>query len=250
MTAVARSAPDGYRLVVTSGGSIAIASNFRKVGYDAERGLVPVAMIERTPCVIAVDASLPVKNLAELVKYSKEKPGGLSYGNSGPGSVFWAAGEILRHKSGANMVSVPYQGAILTARAIRAGEIEMGIADLTAVMSLVQMSFVQEGKIRILAVTDSTRSSLLPDIPTVSETIPGLGLNAWIGVLAPRGTPPQIVDQLNAGINEALRMPDVRQRFLNAGLEPWIMSRQEMAQFVSQEIVLWKKLIQEANLKE
>jgi tripartite-type tricarboxylate transporter receptor subunit TctC len=133
----------------------------------------------------------------------------------------------------------------LTARAIRAGEIDMGIADLTAVMS-----FVQEGKIRILAVTDSTRSSLLPDIPTVSETIPGLGLNAWIGILAPRGTPPQIVDQLNAGINEALRMPDVHQRFLNAGLEPWIMSRQEMAQFVSQEIVLWKKLIQEANLKE
>jgi tripartite-type tricarboxylate transporter receptor subunit TctC len=244
MVAVARSAPDGYKLLVTSNGSTAIAPNFRQVSYNAETDLVPVAMIEKTPCVVAVKASLPIKSIADLVKYSKEKAGGISYGNSGPGSMFWAAGEILRHKTGANMVSVPYRGAALTARGIRAGEVDMGITDLTSVMP-----FVQEGTVRILALTDSSRSPVAPDIPTVSESIPGLGLNAWIGVFAPRGTPTQIVEQLNAGINEALKTPEVRQRILNAGLEPWIMSPQEMAKFIGQEIVLWRTLIREANVK-
>ena len=244
MVAVARSAPDGHKLLVTSNGSIAIAQNFRQVSYNAETDLVPVAMIEKTPCVVAVRASLPIKSIADLVRYSKEKAGGISYGNSGPGSMFWAAGEILRHKTGANMVSVPYRGAALTARGIRAGEVDMGITDLTSVMP-----FVQEGTVRILALTDSSRSPVAPDIPTVSESIPGLGLNAWIGVFAPRGTPTQIVEQLNAGINEALKLPDVRQRILNAGLEPWIMSPQEMAKFIGEEIVLWRTLIREANVK-
>ena len=121
----------------------------------------------------------------------------------------------------------------------------MGITDLTSVMP-----FVQEGTVRILALTDSSRSPVAPDIPTVSEIgIPGLGLNAWIGVFAPRGTPPQVVQQLNASINEALELPDVRQRILNAGLEPWIMSPQQMSQLVREEIALWKNLIREANVK-
>ena len=245
MVAVARSAPDGYKLLVTSNGSTAIAGNLRQVSYDAEKDVVPVAMIEKTPCAVAVNASLPIKNIADLVKYSKEKAGGISYGNSGPGSMFWVAGEIIRHKSGANMVSVPYRGAALTARGIRASEVDMGITDLTSVIP-----FVQEGKVRILALTDSSRSPVAPDIPTVSEAgLPGLGLNAWIGVFAPRGTPAQIVEQLNAGINEALKLPEVRQKIMNAGLEPWIMSPQEMARFVREEIVLWKNLMREANVK-
>ena len=111
------------------------------------------------------------------------------------------------------------------------------------------MPFVQDGKVRILALTDAARSPVAPNIPTVSETIPGLGMHAWIGVFAPRGTPTPIVEQLNAAINEVLRLPDVQQKILNAGLEPWIMSPQEMAQFIRQEIVLWKALMREANVK-
>jgi len=244
MVAVARASPDGHKLLVTSNGSTAIAPNLRPVSYDAEKDVVPVAMIEKTPCVVAVRASLPIKSIADLVKYSKEKAGGISYGNSGPGSMFWVAGEILRHKSGANFVSVPYRGAALTARALRAGEVDMGITDLTSVRP-----FVQEGTVRILALTDSSRTPVAPDIPTVSESgMPGLGLNAWIGVFAPRGTPTEVVAQLNTGINEALKMPDVRQRILNAGLEPWIMSPQEMAQFVREEIVQWRDLMREAKV--
>jgi tripartite-type tricarboxylate transporter receptor subunit TctC len=245
LLAVARSTPDGHKLLVTSNGSVAIAGNLRQVSYDAETDVVPVAMIEKTPTAIAVNASLPIKNIADLVRYSKEKPGGLSIGNSGSGSMFHLAGEILRYKSGANLVPVSYRGAALTARGIRAGEVDMGITDLTSVMP-----FVQEGTIRILALTNSSRTPVAPDIPTVSEIgIPGLGLNAWIGVFAPRGTPSQVVQQLNASINEALELPDVRQRILNAGLEPWVMSPQQMSQLVKEEIALWKNLIREANVK-
>ena len=236
LVAVARSAPDGHKLLTTSNGSVAMAGHLRKVSYDAETDLVPVAMLVKTPCAIAVSASLPIKNIADLVRYSKEKAGGLSMGNSGSGSMFHVAGEILRYKSGANLVGVPYRGAALTARGIRAGEVDMGITDLTSVMP-----FVQEGTIRILALTDSSRTVVAPEIPTVAEIgMPGLGLNAWLGVFAPHRTPPKIVAHLNASINEALELPDVRQRILNAGVEPWIMSPQQMAQFVSQEIVLWK----------
>jgi tripartite-type tricarboxylate transporter receptor subunit TctC len=158
--------------------------------------------------------------------------------------MFWVAGEILRHKTGANMVSVPYRGASLTARALRAGEVEMGITDLISVMP-----FVQEGTVRILALTNASRTPVAPDIPTVSEIgLPGLGLDAWMGVFAPRGTPPEIVAQLNAGINEALKSPDVRERIMKAGLEPWIMSPQQLAEFVRQEIVLWRDLMRDANV--
>jgi tripartite-type tricarboxylate transporter receptor subunit TctC len=245
LLAVARSTPDGHRLLVTSNGSVAIAGNLRQLSYDPETDVVPVAMIEKTPTAIAVNAALPIKNIADLVKYSKEKPGGLSIGNSGSGSMFHLAGEIIRYKSGANLVPVSYRGAALTARGIRAGEVDMGITDLTSVMP-----FVQEGTIRILALTNSSRTPVAPDIPTIAEIgIPGLGLNAWIGVFAPRGTPPQVVAQLNASINETLELSDVRQRILNAGLEPWIMSPQQMAQLVKQEIALWKNLIREANVK-
>jgi tripartite-type tricarboxylate transporter receptor subunit TctC len=244
LMAVARSTPDGYRLLVTSNGPIAIAKNFRQVSYDVETDVVPVAMLEKTPCVVAVNASLPIKSVADLVKYSKDKTGGVSFGNSGPGSMFWVAGEILRHKTGANMVSVPYRGAALTARAIRAGEIDMGITDLTSVMP-----FVQEGTVRVLALTDSSRTPVAPDIPTLGESsIPGLGLNTWLGVFAPRGTPAPIVGQLNDGINEALKSPEVRRKILNAGLEPWIMSPQQMAEFVKEEIALWRDLMREANV--
>jgi tripartite-type tricarboxylate transporter receptor subunit TctC len=245
LVAVARSAPDGHRLLTTSNGSVAMAGNLRKVSYDAEADLVPVAMLVKVPSAIAVNASLSIKNIAELVRYSKEKVGGLSYGNSGAGSFMHVAGEILRHKTGANLVAVPYRGAALTARGVLAGEVDMGIADLTSLMP-----FAQEGSIRILALVDSSRTALAPEIPTVAESgVPGVGLNAWLGIFAPRNTPPNIVALLNAGINEALESPDVRQKILRAGIEPWIMSPQQMAEFVKDEIALWKNLIREANVK-
>lgn len=245
LVAVARSAPDGYRLLTTSNGSVAMAGNLRKVPYDAEADLVPIAMIVKVPAAIAVNASLPIKTIADLVKHSKEKAGGLSYGNSGAGSFTHVAGEILRHKTGANLVAVPYRGTALAARGILTGEVDMGLADLTSLLP-----FEQSGKIRILAVVDASRTALAPEIPTVAESgVPGLGLNAWLGMFAPRNTPSSIVTLLNSGINEALQSADVREKMLKSGVEPWIMSPQQMADFVKEEIALWRNLIREANVR-
>jgi tripartite-type tricarboxylate transporter receptor subunit TctC len=180
-----------------------------------------------------------------LVKYSKEKSGGLSYGMAGVGTHMHLSGEVFRVKTGANLVAVPYRGTAQTALAIKAGETQMGVADLTSLMP-----FATEGSIRILGLVDSTRTSVAPDIPTIAEAgAPGFGLNAWIGVFAPRGTPADVIARLNRSINDALALPDVRQRLLMAGLDPWQITPQDMNSFIKDDIALWSRLLREAKVK-
>lgn len=240
-----RAEPDGHRLLSTSSGSVALVGTLRTIGYNAETDIVPIAMLVKVPTGIAVNASLPIHSIADLVKYSKERPGGIAYSNAGVGSFMHLAGEIFRVKSGANLVSVPYRGTAPAALAVKAGETQMTVADLTSLQPL-----VADGSIRILAMVDSVRSSVAPAIPTVSELgLPGFGLDAWMGMFAPRGTSPEIVTKLNSVINEALMQPEVRKRILAAGLDPWVISPQDMAAFVKEEIARWKVLVSEANVK-
>jgi tripartite-type tricarboxylate transporter receptor subunit TctC len=240
---VVRAAPDGYNLLLTTNGPISVISNFRKVSYNPA-DLAPVAMLVKVPAAIAVNASLPIKNIADLIKYSKEHPGGISYGMAGPGTQMHLAGEIFRAKTGADIVAVPYKGTAPTALAVKTGEVQMGIADLTSLMP-----FAKEGSIRILGLVDSTRSSVAPDIPTVAESgVPGFGVNAWIGVCAPKDTPQDIVARLNTGINDALALPDVRQRMITAGLDPWIITPTDLDSFLSEDIARWKTLLSEVKV--
>ncbi|MEA2980863.1 MAG: hypothetical protein QOF09_2686 [Alphaproteobacteria bacterium] len=245
LVSVARAPADGYRLLSTTSGSVALAGNLRQVSYDAETDLVPISMLVKVPTAIAVNASLPVRTVSDLVRLSKERPGGLSYGNAGVGSFMHLAGEIFRVKTGADLVSVPYRGTALTALAIKTGETQMGVADLTSLLP-----FAAEGSIRILGLVDTSRTSVAPDIPTIAEVgVAGFGVDAWVGIFAPRGTPAPIVTLLNATINEALAMPDVRQRVLASGLDPWVLSPQAMSAFVREEIARWKALIRETGVK-
>jgi tripartite-type tricarboxylate transporter receptor subunit TctC len=245
LMSVVRAAPDGYKLLSTSSGSIALVGNLRQVSYNSETDLAPIAMMVKVPAAIAVNAALPIRTVSDLIKYSKEKPGGLSYGNAGVGSFMHLAGEVFRAKSGANLVSVPYRGTAPAALAVKTGETQMAVADLTSLRP-----FAAEGSIRILGVTDSTRTSVAPDIPTIAEGgVPGFGVVGWMGVFAPRNTPPAIVTQLNGLINEALAEPEVRRRILAAGLDPWVVSPQQMAKSIKDEIAQWKVLIREANVK-
>ena len=245
LMSIVRATPDGYKLLSTTSGSIALVGTLRTISYDSETDLTPVAMLVKVPTAIAVNASLPIHSISDLVQYSKEKPGGLSYGNAGVGSFMHLAGEVFRAKSGANLVSVPYRGTAPTALAVRTGQTPMGVADLTALMP-----FATEGSIRILALVDTTRTSVAPDIPTVAESgLPGFGVDGWVGIFAPRGTPPNEVALLNSTINEALATPDVRQRILNSGLDPWPMTPQSMRAFVKKEITQWKVLVRETNVK-
>ena len=244
-TSVVRAAPDGYKLLATSNGPVVVVGNFRTINYNPETDLVPVAMLVKVPAAIAVNASLPIHSISDLVKYSKEKSGGLSYGHAGVGTHMHLSGEIFRTKTGANLVAVPYRGTALIALAVKTGETQMGIADLTSLTP-----FATEGSIRLLAIVDSKRTSVAPDIPTVAETgVPGFGLDAWIGVFAPKGTPPDVVARLNTLINEALSLSDVRQRLVAAGLDPWQLSPQEMSAFIKTDFARWSVLLREANVK-
>ncbi len=175
-TSVVRAAPDGYKLLATSNGPVVVIGNFRTINYNPETDLVPVAMLVKVPAAIAVNGSLPIHSISDLVKYSKEKSGGLSYGHAGVGTHMHLSGEIFRAKTGANLVAVPYRGTALIALAVKTGETQMGVADLTSLMP-----FAAEGSIRILAIVDSRRSSVAPEIPTVAESgVPEFGLDARI----------------------------------------------------------------------
>ena len=245
VTSVVRSAPDGSKLLATPNGPVVVVGNFRTIGYNPETDLVPVAMLVKVPAAIAVNASLPIHSIADLVKYSKEKAGGVSYGNAGVGTHMHLSGEVFRAKTGANLVAVPYRGTAAVALAVKTGEIPMGVSDLTSLMP-----FAAEGSIRILAIVDSKRTSVAPDIPTVAEGgVPGFGLDAWIGVLAPKGTPGDIVAKLNSAINEALESAEVRKRLVIAGLDPWLLSPAEMGAFIKEDLARWSVMLREANVK-
>jgi tripartite-type tricarboxylate transporter receptor subunit TctC len=245
LVSVVKAPPDGYRLLSTTSGSIALAGNLRQVSYDSETDLMPISMLVKVPTGIAVNAALPIRTVADLVKLSKERPDGLSYGNAGIGSFMHLAGEVFRAKTGANLVSVPYRGTAPAALAVKTGETQMAVADLTSLMP-----FATEGSIRILGLVDSARTSVAPEIPTIAEGgVPGFGVDGWVGMFAPRGTSPAIVALLNAAINEALESPDVRRRILASGLDPWILSPPAMSSFVKEEIARWKVLTREAGVK-
>jgi len=242
---VVRAAPDGYRLLATSNGPVVVIGNFRAINYNPESDLVPVAMLVKVPAAIAVNAKLPIHSIGNLVEYSKKTPGGLSYGNAGVGTHMHLSGEIFRAKTGANLTAVPYRGTAPIALAVKTGEIPIGVADLTSLMP-----FGAEGSLRILALVDSKRSSVAPQIPTVAESgVPGFGVDAWIGLFAPKGISPDIAAKLNASINETLSLPDVRQRLVTAGLDPWQLTPEQMASFVKSDLARWRDLLREANVK-
>jgi tripartite-type tricarboxylate transporter receptor subunit TctC len=245
VTAVVRSAPDGSKLLATPNGPVVVVGNFRTIGYNPETDLVPVAMLVKVPAAIAVNASLPIHSVGDLIKYSKEKAGGVSYGNTGVGTHMHLSGEVFRAKTAANLIAVPYRGTAAVALALKTGEIPMGVSDLTSLLP-----FAAEGSIRILAIVDSKRTSVAPDIPTVAEGgVPGFGLDAWIGILAPKGTPPDIVAKLNSEINEALESAEVRKRLVTAGLDPWMLSPTEMGAFIKADLARWSVMLREANVK-
>ncbi len=243
--AVIRSPADGYTLLATPNGAVTISGYFQKLPYDPAKDLVPVAMLTWVPIGIAVNAALPVNNLRDFIEFSKEKPGGLSYSTPGIGSHMHLAGELLKSMTGANLTAVPYRGSGPSTAAILSGEVPAGIADLAALLPLAKSE-----RIRILTITNSTRTATAPDIPTVAESgVPGYGADAWIGMFAPAGTPPHIIARLNAEIARSLALPDVRQNLLKAGLEAAPMSSVDMGRFVLDEIKKWGKVIKDGNIK-
>jgi tripartite-type tricarboxylate transporter receptor subunit TctC len=243
---VASSDPDGYTILITPGGSLttgpALHSN---IGYDPVKAFVPVAQLIETPLVMAVHEDLPVKTVAELVAYAKANPGKISWGSQGVGTAPHLLAEMFKLEAGVNVVTVPYRGTAPMLAAIVAGEIQLVADPMTTILP-----HVQSGKLRALAIAGATRSAKLPDVPTVIEAgFPKLQSPFWLGVVAPAGTPPDIVNKLNAAFRESLAPAETRARLDTLGAEIKIGTPADFGNMLARELAQWTAVVKAANIK-
>jgi tripartite-type tricarboxylate transporter receptor subunit TctC len=243
---VATSDPDGYTVLLTPGGSLttgpAVHTN---IGYDPVKAFVPVAQLIDTPQVVVVHESVPVKTMAELVAYAKANPGKITWGSQGFGTAPHLLAELFKLEAGVNILHVPYRGTAPMLAAIVAGEVQMAADPMPTVLP-----HIQSGKLRALAVTNARRSPKLPDIPTVIEAgFPKLEATFWLGVVAPAGTPPAIVNKLNAAFRESLAPPETRARLDALGAEIKIGTPAEFEKMLADELAKWTAVVKAANIK-
>jgi tripartite-type tricarboxylate transporter receptor subunit TctC len=242
---VAKSAPDGYTIMLptaTFSGSAAIQP---KLPFDPVNDLTGVAMVGVGPLLVIVHPSLPVKNIKELVALAKSRAGQVNYGSAGSGSVIHFAAEVFAAETGIDIVHVPYKSGAPAVAAAVAGEVPMVFMSLPSAWAQVKAN-----RLRAIAVTSPRRSAFVPDLPTVAEAgVPGYEAQQWWGVLAPAKVPAAVVNKLNSEINTILSAEDMRSKLAHEGAEPVLMSPQEFSRFVQSEIEKFRKLIRERNIK-
>jgi tripartite-type tricarboxylate transporter receptor subunit TctC len=243
--AVARAAPDGYTLMV--GTDAMMTSNvhlFKSMGFDPVKDFAPITNAGANIIVMAVHADVPAKSVAELVAYAKANPGKVQFGSSGLASPHHLAGELLKAKTGIDIVHVPYRGGALSANDLAGGHIAMGFLSYSAVVGL-----IPTGKVRILAVVEKTRYAGLPNVPTVAETIPGFEMSSWLGFFAPAGTPAPSVTRLHDEFVKVLKLDTVKERLAAVGLAVVAGTPAELAETVRNGIAVRGELIKAAKIE-
>ncbi len=243
--AVAKAEPDGYTLGLVTGGHAISAAIYKSLEFQPVDDFQMISTIVYYALVIAVRADNPAKTLGDVLAAAKAKPGTLSFGSVGFGSTHHLAGELLAAEAGVELVHVPYRGDSQTITALLGGEVPMIVG--TPVLLAPQ---IQSGAVRGLAMTSSTRTALLPDVPTVDEAgVRGYDVRTWAGLLAPKGTPPEMVATINAAVQELIRTPDVKTRVETAvGGEARGSTPDEMKALVSSEIAKWKAVVERAKI--
>jgi len=243
---VSKLPPDGHSLLLMSVQYAIGKAVYRKLGYDLERDFAGVADVALVPQVVVVHPSLPVRSVKELVALARSRPGQLVYGSSGNGSVEQMAGEMLKTTARIEMVHVPYKGGGPSAIDLVAGQISVGFNTIPVVIN-----FIKDGRLKVLAATSEQRIAILPDVPTVAESgYPGYAMSTWYGMLAPAGTPPAIVSQLNAEIVKILALADIREKFLGLGAGPLgRMNPEQFGAYVRSEVAKYQKIAKDNNLQ-
>jgi tripartite-type tricarboxylate transporter receptor subunit TctC len=242
---VAKSAPDGYMLVLANVGALAVNPHILKTPYDPLRDLTPISMAAVFANVLVVQPSLQVNSVADYVKVAREKPGGVTYASSGIGGAGHLAGELLKGMANVNLVHVPYKGGGPAMQGFLGGQVDSFFA--TPISSISQ---IRAGKARALATTGSKRAALMPDVPTVAEQgYPGYEALNWYGFLGPAKMPKDIVDRLNREIVRALANPDSVSAMQKTGVEPQSSSPAEFARYIEREYHVWGKVVKEAGIK-
>jgi tripartite-type tricarboxylate transporter receptor subunit TctC len=242
--AVVHAAADGYTLLLVAPANSINKSLYEKLNHDFARDIAPVAGIIRFPNVIVVNPSVPVKTVPELIAYAKANPGKLNMASSGNGSTIHMSGELFKMMAGVNMVHVPYRGGALALTDLIAGQVQVMFDNIPT-----SAEFVKTGKLRGLAVTGSVRSDVLPDLPTVSDFLPGYEASAWYGLGAPKNTPVEIIDRLNKETNAILADPKSKARFAELGATPVPGSAADFGKLVADETEKWAKVVNFAGVK-
>jgi len=243
--AVAKSAPDGYTLLLMSNAQTVNESLIPNKPYALLRDFAPVAPINYSDLVLVVHPSVAANSLADLIKLAKASPGKLNYASSGPGTPYHMAGELFKAMAGVDIVHVPYKGSSGARTDVLGGQVEM-MFDAVTTMS----EYAKAGKVRPLATTGKTRSTVLPNVPTMNEAgVAGYEAVIWLGVMAPKATPPAIVNRLNAEIRKIVSRPDVRDEWAKQGAVGMLMSPEEFSRYVADDIVKWERVVKLSGAK-
>ena len=242
----AKAPADGYTLFLAGVGSHAVNPNLhRKLPYDPVKDFTPVVLIASAPSVLVVNPSVPAKNVAEFIAYAKANPGKLNYASNGNGSAAQLAAAMFEYMAGVKMVHVPYKGIAPAMTDLLSGEVQLMFGTIVALVP-----HIQAGKLRALAVTSKKRSSLLTDIPTLAESgLPDYEAGSWYGILAPAGTPREIVERLNTSVVKAIREPEVAKRLVQEGAEPIGSTPEEFGAHIQRELARVAHVVREAGIR-
>jgi tripartite-type tricarboxylate transporter receptor subunit TctC len=242
--AVANARPDGYTMLLVGPPNAINATLYDKLSFNFIRDIAPVGGITRVPNVIVVNPSVPANTVPELIAYAKANPGKVNMASAGNGSESHLAGELFKMMAGVNMVHVPYRGAALALTDMLGGQVQVMFPTTPA-----SKEYVRSGKLRALAVTTASRWDVLPDLPTVSEFIPGYEASAWYGIGVPKNTPAEIIDALNKETNAGLSDSKLKSRLAELGGTVFASSPIEFGKLISDETEKWGKVIRAANIK-
>ena len=242
---VAKAPADGYTILLAALASIAVAPHlYKSLPFDPAKDFAPVTVVANVLHVLVVDPAVPVKSVPELIAYAKANPDKLAFGSPGTGEAGHLAGELFKTMTGAQMLHVPYKGGAPAMAGMLGGQVQLIFA--TAATAI---PHIQSGKLRALAMTGGHRFELLPDVPTLAEAgVPGYEVNNWLGVVAPAGTPPAIVNRLNAELVKALQNPEVKSKLLASGLEAVWMTPEQFAAYIKSETIKWGKVVRDAGV--
>jgi len=237
---VARAAPDGYTLLMGNNSILATnAALYKKLGYDPERDFAPITMIGSQANILVVNPSVPAHSMAELIALAKASPGQLNFASSGHGAAAHLAGELFKAEAKINIVHVPYKGAAPALQDVMAGHVQMMFATAASVIGL-----IKSGKVRALAVTTPKRTALLPDLPTVDELgIRGFDATTWHGLVAPTGTPREVIDTLHFAVTAALKDPATHKQLTDLGVDIAGSTPKEFEAYIKSEIPKWTAVV-------